>query len=529
MRREASRAATYGLIAILLMAAILRFYKVDQPFIDATSWRQSDTATIADNFYRGNWNIFYPKISWNGPGDQVVGYEFQTISYLAALLYRIVGQHDWVCRAIAIVFGVWGIFAFYQLLRRVWGQNYAVVGAAVLALLPGAVYVDRSFLPDPVMLSLVITSVWLLVAYLQTEKLHYLLLASLAGIFGFLTKISGLIVGIPMLYAIVTILGQKQNRRLKQLTLIAGAGVVTLIPVIAYYAWALHLFRTQPPYYVAAGEYWVWKYGLSRFLEQNYFLPKLLYQLRWFWTLPVIVLAIVGLFLRPPSHNEYKAPWLFHIWMLAFGFYYAIAAQGLVNNPTNLNLSNPATAALTAHSLIKIAAWIRAKLGTRASLAWMAVVLLLIGGLGQRALHRFALRPFAEQDFKLGLALRQAAQTNELVVTATSTPGDAVTVYYSQRRGWVFPPLYAWSSSLSQLEDEEGIRLLKELAGKGADWFGLVKPEQFASQHPQLMEYLDRNLSRYQASPEFTIYRIGPKKGTSINAPFSSDVRNETN
>jgi hypothetical protein len=48
-------------------------------------------------------------------------------------------------------------------------------------IIPGEIYVNRSFLPDPVMLSLIVTSVWLLVAYLQTERLHYLLLASLAG------------------------------------------------------------------------------------------------------------------------------------------------------------------------------------------------------------------------------------------------------------------------------------------------------------------------------------------------------------
>jgi 4-amino-4-deoxy-L-arabinose transferase-like glycosyltransferase len=516
MRKEYSKASTYWLIAIMAMATILRFYKVDQPFIDATSWRQSDTATIAYNFYQGNWNIFYPTISWNGPGDQVVGYEFQTISYLAALLYRVVGQHDWVCRSIAIVFGIWGIFAFYQLVRCVWGEKPALVSAAVLALLPGAIYVDRSFIPDPVMLSLVITSVWLLVAYLQTEHLHYLLLASLSGMLGFLTKISGLIIGIPMLYALVAILSQKQKLRSKQLVLIAGVCVFTLIPVITYYAWALYLSRTHPPYYVAAGEYWVWKFGLSHFLERKYFLPKLFSQLHWFWTLPVIALTITGLFLRPPelvqnsqsqTNDQGKVPWLFHGWFLAFGIYYVIAAQGLVNNPTNLNLANPAAAALTAHSLIKIVVWIHRVIGTRTSLAFMAAILLMIGGIGQRTLQSFAFYPWAENEYKLGLALRQVSQPHELVITVTSTPGNAVAVYYSQRRGWVFPPVYAWSS-LFNLEDDEGIRLLAELTSKGANWFGIVNQQQFASIHPKLSAYINRNLERYQVAPEFVIYRI---------------------
>ena len=156
----------------MIAGAILRFYQIDQPFIDATNWRQSDTATIADNFYQGNWNILYPEISWNGPGHNYVGYEFQIVTYITSLLYRILGQHHWVARSVTIIFGLWGIFAFYQLVQSIWGDKHALVSAAVIAILPGQAYVDRSFLPDPVMLSLVVTSVWLLVAYLQTERLH---------------------------------------------------------------------------------------------------------------------------------------------------------------------------------------------------------------------------------------------------------------------------------------------------------------------------------------------------------------------
>ncbi|MEC4853694.1 MAG: glycosyltransferase family 39 protein, partial [Jaaginema sp. PMC 1079.18] len=153
-------------------------------FIDGTSWRQTDTATIADNFYQGHWNILLPQISWNGPGENYVGYEFQTITYLTALLYRIFGHHDWVARSLAVSFSLWGLFAFYQLVRQVWTEDRALLAATILAILPNAVYVGRSFLPDPVMLSCMMTAAWLLVVYLKTERFRYLLLATLAGTLG---------------------------------------------------------------------------------------------------------------------------------------------------------------------------------------------------------------------------------------------------------------------------------------------------------------------------------------------------------
>jgi nitrate reductase gamma subunit len=64
---------SYLLLAVLVVSAILRFKHINQPLIDAFSWRQSSTAMMADNFYRTNWNIFYPEVSWGGAGPSYQG------------------------------------------------------------------------------------------------------------------------------------------------------------------------------------------------------------------------------------------------------------------------------------------------------------------------------------------------------------------------------------------------------------------------------------------------------------------------
>jgi len=66
---------------------------------------------------------------------------------------------------IYLLVGLWGIFALYQLVRLVWDEKHALVSATVMAVLPGSVFVDRSFLPDPAMVSLITTCLWMLVAY----------------------------------------------------------------------------------------------------------------------------------------------------------------------------------------------------------------------------------------------------------------------------------------------------------------------------------------------------------------------------
>lgn len=540
MKINGSHTTTYLLIAILITAAILRFNHISQPLTDMFSWRQASTAMMAENFYRRNWNIFYPEVNWTGPGPNYQGREFQTVTYLAALFYTIVGQQDWVGRSIAVMFGLWGIFALYKLIRRVWNEEYALVSAAVMALLPGSVFVERSFLPDPAMVALVTTCVWMLVAYSQTERLRYLILASLFGILGFLTKIPGLIIGIPMLYAMLTILNRKRMLHPKKLVTIGVAAVITLLPVITYYLWARHLSLSYPPYHFAGSGNWLWDYGLENWFNEKFFLLQLGRHLNgWMWTEPIIVLVFFGLFLHPPHEkadsdqrlgDSQKAPWLFHWWMLAFAIYYLIGAKELVGNPWNLHLINPAAAALAGNAIMAIAAFTnriaRSRLAvpsaSAASLVTIVVILLSIGGFAHWNL-RWIYHPYAQESYTLGLALREVSPPEELVITMANDLGDPVAIYYSRRRGWVFPPAEpdkAWGELPE--DDQEAIRLFNELRNRGADWLGIVNrhKKRIWNHHPMLAEHIERTCELKQESPDLAIYHIStPEKLTKLPAP----------
>src|SRR5713101_9901024 len=232
------------LAGILVLAAVLRFNQITQPFVDGFDWRQVSTAMMASNFYHRNWNILYPEVSWTNPtAPGYQGREFQTVSYIAALLYVLVGEHDWVGRSVAASFGLWGIFALYQLVRRVWDEEHALLSAAVMALLPLSIFIERSFLPDPAMVALMTPSVWMLIAYLQTDRLHFLLLAGITGAWGLLTKLPGLVVGFAMIYATLTILQAREKLNQRKLAVISIVAILSVLPVIAYYVWALHLGR----------------------------------------------------------------------------------------------------------------------------------------------------------------------------------------------------------------------------------------------------------------------------------------------
>jgi hypothetical protein len=518
------------LAAILILGAALRFNHITQPFNGMFRWRQTSTAMMASNFYHRSWNIFYPQVSWTGTDPGYQGREFQTITYIAALLYLIFGEHDWIGRSVAVCFGLWGIFALYHLIRRIWGEERALWGAAVMSLLPGSICIERCFLPDPAMVALMTTSVWMLVCFLQTDRLMFLVLAGVTGCWGVLTKLPGLVVGPAMLYAILVVWAGDKRRMAKRLVAIGVTALLALVPVAAYYLWALHLSRAYPPYHLAGQGNWIWTHNLSEWLNAGYFVSEIRPKFEiWLWTRPVIVLVAIGTLLPLLSLGRHKlnwnaashqspamtTPYLFHFWVLGVLVYYAIGAQEMAWNTWNFHILNPAAAALAGGALSTAAAFI-AKL-----VAPSRQVLIKIGLCVLYAVIMF--KPTARamavsyavserQGYELGLALREVSAPADLVLTMPRDLGDPMVIYYSQRRGWPFPPPGIQSFPLLPENDRESIDAFEQLRCDGARWLGIVATQlqRLERSHPILLRYFDETCLVYRSSPNWTIYSIPP-------------------
>jgi 4-amino-4-deoxy-L-arabinose transferase-like glycosyltransferase len=519
------RLMTLQIIVILIVAAALRLYQITQPFTDAFSWRQASAAIVADNYYRRDWNMFYPEVSWNGPGPSFRARELPTVSYLAALLYVVFGQHDWVGRSIGVVFGLWGIFALYQLVRRVWDEAHAVAAAAVLALMPGAIFIDRSFLPDPALVALVTTSLWMLVIYFQTEQLRYLMLACLAGGAGLLTGLPGVLIAVPMAYAAFALLDREwlvDSRRPLLLTL---AALGTLGVVFWYLDWTRRLATAYPPYEPIHYGTWVWLDGLAKWWDRGYFVSSTLATMHdWLWTGPVMGLAALGLLFSPraaptrraaqqmqsPVDDARRAPWLFHWWLVGCAVYYIIGARELNDKPWSFHLFNPPLAALAGHGLVMIWSFGTQHRQGQHALVRVGVVLLVLLGIGQVALQAMYDPEHAAKSYQLGLGLREMTQPGDLVVTLASDPRDPTAIYYSQRRGWIFPPadVERGGNALPK-DDRESIRLLDELRAQGARWLGITNDrEDFWVEHDELVSYVKKTCEFVVKTDAYVIYRI---------------------
>ncbi|MEI2296681.1 ArnT family glycosyltransferase [Ensifer sp. MJa1] len=509
------------LFTILVLAALFRLHDVQQPLVDAFSWREASTAMMADNFYLRSWNIFFPEVSWTGPDPSYQGRELQVISYITALLYAVFGWDETLGRLVAIAFGVWGVFALHRLIARIWDTAHAHAGAFLLAIMPGAVMIDRSFLPDPAMLALVTTGAWAYVVYLQSDRLPVLVAAGLLTTIGVLAKLPGIAVVVPMTYATFAILSGRGTLNLKRLLPILPVALIAGAMILGYYRWAHYLGTNYPPYHVAGSGY-LWSDGFSKFLDESFYIPATwTIASNWLFTLPVVVLTGIALLTAPPEPKAARtaetipgrAPWFFHLWFLGAAIVYVFAAREIKTNPWNFHIFNVAMAALAGRGLILLIGIGRERsLRVRAlRLAAIAAVIVVGGTLPGLSLMK---KPYADHGERLGTKLSELSRPGDLVITATPTIGDPVAIYYSRRRGWVFPPGGGETEWSMLMEDDDAIAALEDLRARKATWFGITKNAR-DMQRRKLIEYnsgliahLDKTAERVVDDDTMLIYRL---------------------
>ncbi|WP_394888636.1 ArnT family glycosyltransferase [Mesorhizobium sp. AaZ16] len=504
--------------AILIIAALARMEDLTQPLVDAFSWRESSTAMMADNFQTRSWNVLYPEVSWTGPGPSYQGREFQIVSYLAALLYQIFGWHDWFGRLIGAAFGTLTVFFLYKLTERVWGIWDARAAAFVLSILPGAVFIDRSYLPDPAMLTLITAGVWLFCKYADSKRLIWLIFSCVSLTLGVLAKLPGIAIAIPLIYVLVERISSKPpGIRLNNVMAVAFFGLVSLAGVFAYYAWAIYIGKNYPPYHVAGSGY-LWSDGLPYYVSRWFLIPELFsLTTLWYMTFPFLVLSAIGLMHGPPRLQE-QAPttgrWLFHAWLFGAFLVFLFAAREIVTNPWNLHVFSVPLAAFAGRGLIVATGLQDPDLTKFKAMARIGVAALFLLLLGSRPALDYLKTPYAYAGYELGTELSALTKPGELIIAVSSTVGDPVAIYYSRRRGWVFPPGGGQSDWSVFIDDSEAIEKLRELRSQGAKWFGVTrnakdsKGRKFFDHHKGLKAFLEKNSTQVKESKNYVIYEL---------------------
>ena len=142
---------------ILVIAFVLRLYKINIPLADFHSWRQADTAAVARNFVKNGFDLLHPiydDLSNVQSGiDNPQGYrmvEFPVYNAIFAFLYKLMPVFSleiWG-RLTTIIFSLIIISVLYYLLLKEENRLSAIFGAVIYAVFPFFVFFSRVILPE---------------------------------------------------------------------------------------------------------------------------------------------------------------------------------------------------------------------------------------------------------------------------------------------------------------------------------------------------------------------------------------------
>lgn len=170
-RTSKSGSSSYfrALVAVALAAGlILRLVGLHYPPYDSHSFRQCQTLSTIDDFYRNGIDLLHPHTLYMGnPGLFVL--ELPLFQATGAGLYHVFGPHVEIIRVLNILFGAASAWVLYLLTLRFLDRRTAVLAALVYWLSPLNILYHRSTLLDPMGVLCGLTSFYCLLVLLDND------------------------------------------------------------------------------------------------------------------------------------------------------------------------------------------------------------------------------------------------------------------------------------------------------------------------------------------------------------------------
>lgn len=108
--------------------------------------------------------------------------------WVSAASMSVFGVNNLGFKLPSILFALWALYATYRLGRRLYGENIGRLAALILGVCQGMFLMTNDIRTDTILMSWVITAVWLLKEWEVQRKLKYLIFGFSAVAFGMMTK-----------------------------------------------------------------------------------------------------------------------------------------------------------------------------------------------------------------------------------------------------------------------------------------------------------------------------------------------------
>lgn len=427
------------LLAVLLLTLAVRLYHLGAPLVGRHTWRQTDTAAMARNFFENGYQLLYPQIDWGGNAAGYVETEFQFYTFLVAILYKLFGFGEHWGRLVSALFSVVTAYFLYLLVRKHVDGKSALWASLFFGLLPLNIYYGRAFMPEATMLMGSVAGMYFFSQWLDSGQWRYWLLSVLSIGLACLVKIPCLYLFLPLLSLAFLKFGWGAVR--KPLVWLYFPCVLMLVG-----AWYYHAHQILHHYGLTFG---IWEYSSDKWgnwglLFSGRFLVRLLVNRLAFWHFATFgfIIFVAGILAKRRTSPER----LFDYWLAAVVIYFAIVAKGnFVHEYYQLPIVLPACAFMgKLYGRYLFPALLPGGIRSlKQHAATVTLALLLVGFLATSRwiyLQHYMIYedPAASHELALGRAVQSATPPGSLLVAVDNL--DPSLLYHTHRKGWHATP-----------------------------------------------------------------------------------------
>jgi hypothetical protein len=421
-----------ALLVILLIALAPRLYHLTALPIGVHSWRQSDTAAVARNYYEEGYRFAFPRIDWRAGGPGHVEMEFPIYPFVSALGYRLAGGAlGWIPRLLAVCGSLLGLIFLHRLVAEEIDEKTANWATLLFAVLPLNVYYSRTIMPEAWMLAAGIGGVYFFARWSRRGAgggADRDLIVSWALVtLSCLMKLPMLHIGLPLLYLAwrrhgVVLFGRSSMW-------LYGISVLSCVAL-----WYLHAWWIRQTYGLSFGIGGSGKWAdLSPLLAVDFYETVLLEHIaKGHLTLLGVPLLLAGILMPRGEHT--RGLLLFDFWAIAFCIFLVITAVGNMQHEYYQMPMVAVVCVYMARPLARGPRWMR--LGSMLLLAGVIVI-------GANKLRRYwALEDAsASRQVRLAQLVQQRTPPDDLIIVANGDGNwEPTLLYLSHRKGWADHP-----------------------------------------------------------------------------------------
>lgn len=230
-----------GLLFVLAMG--IRIYRIYDPPLEFNSSRQYQCALLARYYYYMN---DHSAPDWQrqlARAQKPPNYEPPIMEKLSSLFFMLRGGESLLFpRLLSIIFWLAGGAGIYLLSKKLWTETAAVFSFALFLFLPFGIFASRSFLPDPLMVMLMVFAFLAIVSY--SEKPTFLRVTTAAILSAAAIFVKPMSVFMIFFSFVFILISQKKVRRSLGHSHLWIFLLTSLAPGAIYYSYGLFITKS---------------------------------------------------------------------------------------------------------------------------------------------------------------------------------------------------------------------------------------------------------------------------------------------